>query len=145
MRQWLYNLNSKMQRWMIGRYGMDEMNRTLLTVGMVVLLLSIIPPLRRVSFIAWILIIYCYFRCFSKNIVKRNQERLFYFRTVGKITPRLNIIKNRSRIYKKMWAERHTHKYFKCSKCKTFVRVPKGKGKIAVRCTKCNNEMIKKS
>ena len=44
-----------------------------------------------------------------------------------------------------MWRERKTHRYFKCPNCKTMVRVPKGKGKIVITCTRCHHEIVKRT
>ena len=35
--------------------------------------------------------------------------------------------------------------YFSCPKCRQSVRVPKGKGKIAISCPKCREKFIKKT
>lgn len=138
MKQRLEELKRKLQYWMVGRYGMDELSRVLMWAGIGFILLSFIPALRYLYILAWIVLIYTYYRCFSKNIYKRNQERMAYLEATKKFRGRINI-------YKKMWSEKNTHRYFRCPNCKTFVRVPKGKGKIAIRCTKCGNEMIRKS
>ena len=37
------------------------------------------------------------------------------------------------------------HKIFKCPQCKTYLRVPKGKGKILVTCANCGNKIEKKT
>ncbi len=136
MKQWLQRIGYKFSQWMIGRYGTDEMSRTLSWVGIGFLLLSCIPVLRILYIPAWALIIWAYFRCFSKNIVKRSRERDKYMKLTGKVRSKLNV-------YKRMWKDRKTHRYFKCPKCGTMIRVPKGKGKIAITCTKCRNEIIK--
>ena len=138
MKTWFENMGRKMQVWMIGRYGMDEFSRTLLWIGVVCIVLSWFPHLSGFSTLALLILIYTYFRCFSKNIAKRSMERDWYIRHTSKISAKTNI-------YKRMWRERKTHRYFKCKSCKTYVRVPKGKGKIAIRCTKCGCEMIKRS
>ena len=44
---------------------------------------------------------------------------------------------------KKMFAERKTHRYFKCKTCKTVLRVPKRNNKIEVTCPKCRQKTIK--
>jgi len=138
MKQWLYNLRYQFSRWMIGRYGYDELSRGMMAIVIILMLLSLIPHLGFISILGWILIILVYYRCFSKNVVKRTAERTKYLQLTYKIRTRLNT-------YKRMWNERKTYRYFKCPTCKSYVRVPKGKGKIAIRCTKCSTEMIRKS
>ncbi|MBO7290333.1 MAG: hypothetical protein J6U62_02605, partial [Bacteroidaceae bacterium] len=38
-----------------------------------------------------------------------------------------------------------SHRYFRCPNCKQTVRVPKGQGKINIRCPKCGESFIKKT
>ena len=37
------------------------------------------------------------------------------------------------------------HRYFDCPKCRQPVRVPRGKGKIAITCPKCKEKFIRKT
>lgn len=136
MRNWLDKMSRKFQNFMIGRYGTDELSRFLLWVGIICMFLSWIAPLRFLYLPAWIVVIWAYIRVMSKNIIKRSKERDKYLRMTSKVRARLSI-------YKKMWKDRHSHRYFKCPNCKTFIRVPKGKGKIVITCTKCRNEITK--
>ena len=38
-----------------------------------------------------------------------------------------------------------SHRYYACPKCRQTVRVPRGKGKIAITCPKCREKFIKKT
>ncbi len=38
-----------------------------------------------------------------------------------------------------------TYAYYRCPKCSTELRVPKGRGKIKIRCPKCGEEFIKRT
>ena len=138
MKQWLYNARYKFSRWMIGRYGYDELSRMMMVLVFVFMLLSLIPKLGFLNIFGWVLLILVYYRCFSKNMVKRTAERNKYLKATYKLRVSLNT-------YKRMWNERKTYKYFKCPTCKAYVRVPKGKGRIEIRCTKCSTQMIRKS
>ena len=41
--------------------------------------------------------------------------------------------------------EEKTHAFFRCPQCGKELRVPKGKGKIKIRCPNCSHEFIRKS
>lgn len=140
MRKWLDNLSYKLQGFMQGRYGTDELSRLLCYMALALVLLSYVPALRIVSIVAWILLVISIYRSLSKNLYKRQCEREKYLRIKGKISSRFGI-------YKRMWVERKTHSYYKCPNCKTRVRIrkpPKGKN-IMVHCTRCGNDFQKRT
>ena len=47
--------------------------------------------------------------------------------------------------WKNPWREYRTYRYLICPQCGQRLRVPRGKGKIRVTCTKCRNQFIAKS
>ena len=71
-------MKEKFLRFMQGRYGVDQFSKALLIAGLVVVLLSSFFTGKGVGtlfyFLGWVLIIYCYFRVFSRNISKRYAE-----------------------------------------------------------------------
>lgn len=88
--------------------------------------------------LGWAAIIYCYFRIFSKNITKRYAENQKYLAKTYKL---------RSFFYKQkeLMKQRKVYHIYKCPSCKQKIRIPRGKGKIEVRCPKCGTTFIKKS
>lgn len=138
MQQWLYKVRRNIQQWMIGRYGVDEFSTFLIRAALVIMLIACVPKLSFLSSLSWTLLIIAIYRSCSKKITARSRERDWYLKKTEKIRARFQI-------YRRIWKERKTHRYFKCSNCRTFVRVPKGKGRIEITCTKCNCKMIKKS
>ena len=113
--------------------GVERFSKVLMPI---LIILSIwIPVLYVIAFIplGWSL-----FRSFSKNVYKRQQERYAYLRFIEKT-------KTAIRVRKRMLAEFKTHRYFKCPQCKTYLRVPKGKGKIKITCPNCKTDIIKKT
>ncbi len=47
--------------------------------------------------------------------------------------------------WKRQWREYRAYRYLICPQCSQRLRVPRGKGKIRVTCTKCRNQFIAKS
>ena len=133
-RQWLRTLGAKLrtglQRFMMGRYGTDKLNTWILGAGVTACLISVLIPVPLVKLIlttvSYILLIWSIFRCFSRNTYKRYRENQKYLQFVQKIKDR-------------------DHRYFDCPKCRQQVRVPRGKGKIAITCPKCREKFIKKT
>ena len=138
MRNFFENLNYKMQGWMQGRYGMDELSKKMMIFSLICFLISAFTRLSIFHSLAIVLLIWSYFRCFSKNVYSRNNELNSYMEMHRKFKNGLNI-------RKRMLNERKEYKYFKCKQCKNWCRVPKGKGKIEITCRVCKSKMRKKS
>ena len=82
-------MKEKFLRFMQGRYGVDQFSKALLIGGLIVVLLSSFFAGGRAGslfyLLGWVLIIYCYFRIFSKNISKRYAENQKYLAKTYKI------------------------------------------------------------
>ena len=46
---------------------------------------------------------------------------------------------------KTRWNQRKTHRFYRCPKCKTWLRVPKNRGKITITCVKCSHKFDKRT
>ena len=123
---------------MQGRYGMDYLGRFTIILGLAAIILSLFIDSAILSILAWACIIYAYFRMFSRNIYKRSSENQAFLTKTYKIRCFFARQKN-------MMAQRKTHHIYKCPTCKQKIRVPRGKGRIEIRCPKCNTTFIKKS
>lgn len=138
MKNFFRRMGERYARMMYGRYGNDALNNFLLIVALILLFLAYLPYLQ----ICWLLslaaLIWSNVRCFSRNIGKRQKELTTFLRIRNKI-------KGGFSLRRKMWKERKTHRYFKCPKCKSMLRVPKGKGEIDVTCPKCAAVTVKKT
>ncbi len=128
----------KFQRFMYGRYGMDAFGKFLSWTSIVLLICSMFFRGSILYLLALGILIYCYFRMFSRNVQKRYQENCTYYRYTNKIR---EYIKKQ----KYYMQQRKTHHIYRCPNCKQKIRVPRGKGKIAIRCRTCGTEFIKKS
>ena len=133
-RQLLRQLGTKMayslRRFMEGRYGNDKLNNAILgsALVMVILALFIRNPLINLILhgVSYVLMFWSIFRSLSRNTYKRYQENRYFLKTLDRIRDR-------------------EHRYFECPKCRQTVRVPRGKGKIAITCPRCREKFVKKS
>lgn len=131
-------MKRKLMQFMQGRYGVDQFGRTLFWVIMICLVTSLFARTNFLYFLALILLIYSYFRMFSKNRAKRYAENQRYLAlTEG--------MRRTFTSWKRTIAQRKRHHIYRCPNCKQKIRVPRGKGRIAITCPKCHTEFIKKS
>ena len=130
LRQLGANLRAGFIKFMAGRYGTDKLNTFILTAGVLVCLVSVFVPSAMVdlvlTFVAYGLMFWAMFRTFSRNTYKRYQENRKFLLLMDRIKDR-------------------QHRYFTCPRCRQSVRVPRGKGKIAITCPKCREKFIKKT
>lgn len=138
MKKWFQNLGYKMQSFMYGRYGQDELSRFLSIAALVLIVLDLFIRTGVLSWLGLIMCVYSIFRMYSKNLSKRQRERIAYLQFTGKITSWFSR-------KKRAWADRKTHRYFTCPSCKKTMRVPKGKGKIKITCPECKTQFTKKT
>ena len=128
----------RVQQFMYGRYGMDGLGKFMSWTSIILLLCSMLFGLDILYFVSVGLLIWCYFRMFSRNIQKRYQENCVYYRYV-------NIVGDFFKRQKSYLKQSKTHHIYKCPQCKQKIRIPKGKGKVAIRCQRCGTEFIKNS
>lgn len=139
-------MKERFLRFMQGRYGVDEFSRFLIWMVIAFWLLAIVIRMGGsgshtaaaagtiCDYISFAAIIYSWFRMFSKNIVKRQNENRMYLKYKQKIS---GIFKSESKD--------KSHKIYKCPKCGQKIRVPKNKGKIAISCPNCSTEFVKRT
>lgn len=132
------SFKDKMARFMYGRYGMDQLSRNLSLICLVLLIVTMFVRNNVIYMIALVGIVYTYFRVFSRNISRRSEENEKYLKFYYKVVGKLNKIKFRI-------TDSKTHRIFRCPSCSQKIRVPRGKGKISIKCPKCRIEFIKKT
>ena len=125
-------IGDALRRFMIGRYGSDQLGRWLLGAAIALIVLGMIgnrtgsAVLAGLSLLAYVPLIWSIFRMYSRNIEARRRENLAFGRFLTRIRDR-------------------EHRYYACPKCRQTVRVPRGRGKINIRCPKCGEQFIKKT
>ena len=131
-------MRERFRRFMAGRYGNDALNQFLSILSIVLLLIAI---LTRVNLFTWVgmgLLIWCYFRMFSRNIPKRTEENYKFYTLKQQLEAK-------GRGLKGQWANRKLYHYYRCPQCRQKLRVPRGRGRIQISCPRCGTQFIKKS
>ena len=131
-------MKEKLIRFMTGRYGFDSLGRCTLITALILMFLSIFTDSGILSWIAWLVIIYTYFRMFSRNIYKRASENQKFMSKTHKIRSWFSSQKN-------LIHQRKTHHIYHCPDCRQKIRIPRGKGKVEIRCPKCSSTFVKKT
>ena len=130
LRQLGAKLGARMRNFMMGRYGTDKLNTAILITGVIASILTMFTTNKTLDLaltcIAYGFMIWAISRSFSRNTYKRYQENRKYLQFMDRIKDRQN-------------------RYFNCPRCRQVVRVPRGKGKIAITCPKCKEKFVKKT
>lgn len=159
-----------MQNFMKDRYGVDELTTIMGFGGMVLALIGALAHWTWLSWIALAIVVVALVRALSKNIDARSKENLGFVTAAAKIPVLSTVVakltesfsatygtrgsgsgassedlQRAKRLAKRMWKERKTTAFLKCPACGQVLAVPKGKGKIRVRCPKCGCQMETRS
>lgn len=128
-------LSESFRRFMYGRCGVDQLNVFLLAVVVILSLVSAILSLvggvftivgMLVNLLSYLVLLWYLFRFLSRNLEKRILENRRFLAMVSRLKDRQN-------------------RYYRCPNCKQAVRVPKGRGKICIKCPSCSEKFIRKS
>lgn len=143
-------------------FSLDELNRTLLISGISASLLGMFfafgtVPRYIFTAISTACLIYAAFRILSGKPDRRYQENLrfltlvtgvqtFFRNLFKKRSPSTPRVKHAKKQHKNpTWSEIRQFKYFICPQCTQRLRVPRGKGRLRVTCTRCGNKFEVKS
>ena len=145
MRTFFQRIGYAMARFMYGRNGVDQLNRALAVVYLILffggtLLAGILKSETLVTVFTVlenVVMLLLIFRMLSKNLQKRREENQKWVSWWWRI-------KNKSSGARTRHADKE-HKYFTCKQCKTICRVPVGKGKIIITCPKCGGQIQAKT
>ena len=117
-------------RFMEGRYGPDKLNSFLLWTAVILMVIDLFIPNTTVTLILmavyYTLWGWSIFRMLSRNTYRRYRENRRFLLLIDRFKDR-------------------QHRYFDCPSCRQSVRVPRGKGKIAITCPKCREKFLRKT
>ena len=120
----------KMAQFMYGRYGTDRLYHTMVWTALGLLVLNLFVGSWIIYLTELALIFWATFRCFSRNIYKRQRENQAFCRFFARIGAFFKLRKNKFR-------DRKTHVYKRCPSCRNQLRLPKIKGHHTVNCPCC--------
>ena len=130
IRQFIQRLGYGLRTFMVGRYGTDKLNMAILCAGLAACLVSAFVDSVKANLlltaVSYGLMFWALYRSFSRQTYKRYQENRKFLQFFDRLKDR-------------------EHRYYDCPKCRQVVRVPRGKGKIAITCPKCKERFVKKT
>lgn len=132
-------LKTSLIRFMVGRYGGDSLNWTLIVFA---LLLSFISGFRFVgnlffAILGHMLLLICVFRSFSRNIYKRRSENQLFLTLTSPLRKRFKVVYSN--------ISDPGRKYFLCPQCQRVMRIPKKRGKVEITCPTCKHRFNARS
>ena len=131
-------MKEKIRQFMIGRYGTDGLHPFLNIASLVLVLAYILTRLPLLLYVGVVLLGFCYYRMFSRNISKRTEENYRYYAVKDRIRSKFSSLRDQ-------WNNRKLYHYYRCPKCRQKLRVPRGRGRIQISCPRCGTQFIKKS
>lgn len=113
------------------RHGIDEFGIGLICFAIILLVASYFFKSKALSTISAFFVVFEIFRSLSKNNLQRNSENYVFKAKI------LNPVRSSFKRFKRSVFGGKKYKYIKCKNCGQELRVPKGKGKIRVKCPRC--------
>ena len=139
MQQWLTNFAMKVQRFMMGRYGGDQLNMALLILSVVISLISGFVPMGWIcTIVSAILIALVFFRMLSRNTSRRFKENYVFLKVWNPVKNWFQWLYLSVRYMKK-------NRYFLCPKCGRIACIPKKVGRVTITCKGCKRKYDKKA
>ena len=139
MQQWLTNFAMKVQRFMMGRYGGDQLNMALLILSVVISLVSGFVPMGWIcTIVSAILIALVFFRMLSRNTSRRFKENYVFLKVWNPVKNWFQWLYLSVRYMKK-------NRYFLCPKCGRIACIPKKVGRVTITCKGCKHKYDKKA
>lgn len=126
------------RRLLYGRYGQDALGQALLLCALIVAGVWSLTAIRVLAYLLLVLLALYYYRVFSTKIAIRQGENQRFLQWW---LPKKKAVSDARMRFR----DRKVHRYYRCKSCKTYLRVPRGKGKINIKCPKCGSQFVKKT
>ena len=130
MRAWL-------AAFMLGRNGVDYFNKHLFRTAAAIAAQDLLF-LRRIGLVPVLIAGYALFRTLSRNLPMRQAEDVLVLEKCRRVKAILSGAVQRAK-------QRRDYRFFSCPGCRSYLRVPRGKGRIQVTCPRCGHRFDRKS
>lgn len=130
--KWVY----KVQKFMIGRYGVDELYQFLFRFYLILFIIDLFISSKILNVLELIIIVIMFYRLLSKNISKRKNENNQFLKVKKYLLkPIVNIKRN--------FRDRDYYVYKKCHKCNSTLKLPlpSKRGVQHVKCPTCKKRL----
>ena len=117
-------MRTRLNMFMLGRNGVDVLNKHLFRIAAIIAGLNLLFP-GRIGSVPFLIAGYALFRALSRNLPMRQAED---------ISGALHRAK-----------QSRDFRFFSCPGCSSYLRVPRGKGRIQVTCPRCGHRFDRKS
>ena len=131
-------MREKLQRFMMGRYGNDDLGKFTLGLTIAFYIINIFLRIRLLHTLMLLSAGISLYRMLSRNHQKRYQENIKFLNLKHKFMTKWNRGKSD-------FEQRKTHHIYRCPTCRQKIRIPRGKGRICITCPKCKTEFTKTS
>lgn len=125
------DFRNRMNAFMSGRRGNDELTRFLSAAALVLVVLNILFRRTVFYYLFFICLIYTVFRMMSRNTAARARENEKFLSILSGIRHPFKGNK------KKVNSQSSGYRFFRCPGCGQVMRAPEGKGRIRVTCSGC--------
>ena len=138
MNNMMFRIRQALVRFFAGRRGMDQFGMALYAGGLVLYIVSIILRWGFLNLLSTVLWFYGIFRMLSRNIMKRERENQWFLTW---FTP----LQIKAKQAYTRFKNRKIYKYFRCPKCRSWIKLPRNIGEKTVTCGKCGHSFKKKA
>ena len=127
------SLRDKFAAFMYGRYGIDQLYKALIVLYFILFFIGFFVNSIILSIIMWAILIVTIFRTFSRNVYKRRSENEKFLKIWNPVKAQWFITIRRVKEFK-------THRFRKCTHCRSLIRLPRKTGKHTVECPCCHKD-----
>ena len=130
-------MRTRLNMFMLGRNGVDFLNKHLFRIAAV---LAVVNRLLSgwIGILPLIIAGYALFRTLSRNLTVRQMEDLTARETYDRAKEKITGAVHRAK-------QSRDYRFFSCPGCSSYLRVPRGKGRIQVTCPRCGQRFDRKS